>query len=164
MKTAVVFYSKDGSTKIAAGIIAQKLGADVFELEEVKKRGKSFFSLVAAGFSGATGKKSALVNTFAQEIKEYEMICIGSPIWAGNPAAAVNSFVDTVDASGKDAIVFSMQADSDPYESGAKCADTIKTALENNGAKVVNIIKLYNAKSKNDSKDEIQKQISQKLK
>lgn len=164
MKTAVVYYSKNGCTKAAAEVIAQKLSADIFALEEVKKRGNSLFSFIAEGFGGATGKKSSLINTFKQELTEYDKICIGSPVWAGNSVPAINTFVDSLDAKGKEIIVFSVQADDKPDQSSAKCADSIKAALEIKGAVVLQVVKLYGARiKKTANKDDINKQIDAKL-
>ncbi len=160
MKTAVVFYSKDGSTKIAAEILAEKLDADLYPLKEVKKRGRSIFAYLAAGFAGAACKKSEIIDSFKEQMKQYDKICIGTPIWAGNPAPAVNTFMSELDADGKQIIIFTMQADRTPYKSNAKCADIIKETLEDKGAKVLQIIKLYNAKAANSAqRDKIKKQI-----
>ena len=86
MKTAVVYYTYDGSTRVAAEVLARRLGADVFELEEVKKRGKSALSFMAAAFGALAGKRSRIKSDFAAEMKSYDCVYIGSPVWANKTA------------------------------------------------------------------------------
>ena len=52
MKKAVVFYSLDGNTRMIAGKIAKKFEAEIFELEEVKKRPGRYESIYERRFSG----------------------------------------------------------------------------------------------------------------
>ena len=82
MKTAVVYYTYGGSTRVAAEVLAKQLSADVFELEEVKKRGKSALSFMTAGFGALAGKRSRIKSDFAAEMKNYDCLYIGSPVWA----------------------------------------------------------------------------------
>ncbi len=91
MKTAIVFFSYDGSTRVAAEVLSEKTGADLFELEEKRKRDRSPLSFMAAGFSASIGKRSRLKDTFSQQLETYGKIYIGTPVWAGKATPAVNS-------------------------------------------------------------------------
>ncbi|MGI5849236.1 MAG: flavodoxin family protein [Christensenellales bacterium] len=164
MKKAVVFYSHDGSTKVAAEVIAKKYGADIFEIEEVKKRGHSGLAFVGAAFGAVFGKKSRIKSTFAQELKRYEDLFIGTPVWAGKSAPAVNTFVDALDASGKKIVIFTVQADKKPDKLPAKCADIIKNKLEDKGSIILKIARLWGAPpGKTVEIKDIQKQIDEKI-
>ena len=141
MKTAVVFYSRDGSTKTAAGVFAKKLSADIFELEEKNDRLKKSF--IAAGFCAAIGKKSRLKHDFCEQMDRYETICIGTPVWASRAVPAVNAFVNALNADGKDVIIFTVQADTNPTP---KSAQKLIETLERKGAKINRVICLYGAR------------------
>lgn len=161
MKTAVVFYSKDGSTKVAAQILGEKLGADVFELEELKKRGSSPLSFMAAGFGAAVGKKSRIKSDYAAQMGAYGKIFIGSPVWASRCVPAVNTFVDRLDAKGKTIIVFTVQADKSP---SPKAAEPLVAALEKKGAASVSTLCLYGqAPGKTADRSDMEKQIEPKM-
>ena len=158
MKTAVVFFTRDGSTRVAAQVLAEKLSADIFELEEVKKRGGSPFSFMAAGFGAFTGARSRLKNDFAAQMGAYERICIGTPIWAGQAVPAVNTFVHRLGAKDKKVIVFAVQGDPDTNKNSAQ---KLFAALEKKGALVETMLCLYGADvGKTAQKEDIEKQIS----
>jgi flavodoxin len=163
MKTAVVYYTRDGSTRKAAELLAKQLGADVFELEEVKKRGKSALAFMAAGFGAASGKRSRLKNDFAAEMREYDSLYIGSPVWAGKTTPAFNAFVASLDASGKKISLFTVQADPNPESKPPECLNAHKQALEKRGSTVVRLLRLYGASpGKTADAEHIQAQLSAK--
>ncbi|MDD5017742.1 MAG: hypothetical protein PHO15_06570 [Eubacteriales bacterium] len=163
MKTAVVFYTRDGSTKVAAKVIGEKFDADVFELEEAKKRGNSPGAFICAGFGAAIGRRSKLKNAYARDMKDYDRICIGTPIWAAKATPAVNAFTHALEPKGKEIIIFTLQADKD-LDASKKGADILKKALEKKGATVIKIVRLCGAGVGETAKeDEIQTQIDTKL-
>jgi len=145
MKTAVVYYTYDGSTRVATEVLARHLGADVFELEEVKKRGKSALSFMAAGFAALAGKRSRIKNDFAAEMKHYDCLYIGSPVWANKTAPAVNTFLGSLDAAGKKIVLFTLQADPNVESAPDKCLLAHKQALEKRGATVLRLLRLHGA-------------------
>ena len=145
MKTAVVFYTRDGNTHLAADVLARKLGADVFELEEDKERGKSAASFMAAAFGAAFGLRSRLKSSFAQEMKSYDSICIGSPVWAGKTVPAVNTFIHGLNASGKKIMLFTVQADPQPDAKPPVSLNAHKQVLEKRGASVTQILRIHGA-------------------
>ena len=142
MKTAVVYYSRDGSTRVAAKVLAQKFGGEVFELEEEKKRGDAASQFMAAAFGALIGKKSKLKNSYAREMRNYDRICIGTPIWAAKAAPAVNAFISALDAKDKEIIIFTLQADPKPTSKGA---NILRRKLEKNGGSVTDVIPLHGA-------------------
>lgn len=165
MKTAVVFFSYDGSTRVAAKLISEKFGADLFELEEARKRGKSPLSFMTAGFSASIAKKSRLKNTFAPQMKEYVRIYIGTPIWAGKAVPAVNSFVHSLDAKGKEIVFFTVQADPNPEGNESKSLNSFKKILEKRGAKVLNAARIHGtAPGKTAKTEDLKAQLDSKLK
>jgi flavodoxin len=165
MKTAVVFYTRDGSTRIAAEVLAKKVEADVFELEEVKLRGKSALSFMAAGFRASTGWSSRLKNNFAAEMKGYETIYVGSPVWAGKTTPAFNAFVKGLDAAGKQLVLFTVQADPAPEAKPPVCLEAHKQALEKRGGHVIQILRLHGTPpGKTADTGDIQTQIDARIK
>ncbi len=145
MKTAVVFYTRDGSTRMAAELLAKKLGADMFELKEMKQRGKSPAAFIAAGFGASVGLRSRLADDFAQQMQAYDTICVGSPVWAGKTVPAVNAFLHGMDAAGKTIMLYTVQADPQPQAKPPVCLEAHKQALEKRGAKVTRLLRMHGA-------------------
>lgn len=143
MKKAVVFYSLDGSTKAAAGLIAQSVGADIFELEESRPRKSKPMTFVAGGFGALTGARSRLKENPAGEMDDYDCLYIGSPIWASHTVPAVNTFVSALKAQGKQVVLFTVQADPDTVDT--KGVQKLAARLGKRGAAVKRTIALHGA-------------------
>jgi len=164
MKTAVVYYSLEGSTRVAAQAIAERLDADVFELKEVKQRKKGFALFLLGGFAAAAGRGSRVEDTFAERMNAYEMICIGTPIWASSPAPAVNTFAAVLNPNGKQILLFTMQADPDTQSPPGKKVEQLCEKLRKKGSNVLPVLRLYGSSpGKSASKEHIEKQLEQKL-
>jgi flavodoxin len=92
MKSLVIFYSLTGKTKLVAQTIAEALNAELVEIEEVKPRKRGFATHLTVGFAAITNKESQIkpVNV---NWNRYDMVFIGSPVWASRPTPAINSLV-----------------------------------------------------------------------
>ena len=106
MKKAVVFYSLSGNTQAAAKEIAEGIGADLIELKLVKpfptEKSKQ---LALGGMQAMFGKKPA-IQELSKNIKEYDVLILGTPIWAGTIAAPVHSFLNKYQVLDKIVAVF----------------------------------------------------------
>ncbi len=106
MKAAVVYYSMSGNTDYTAQKIAEKLGADIIRIAPVKaypeKGAKKF---LAGGRSAVMGETPELVP-YRFDADGYDIVIIGTPVWAGTMAPPVKSFIrqNPAIASGRIAI------------------------------------------------------------
>jgi flavodoxin len=105
MKTLVVYYSLTGKTRLVAGAIAEALNALLVEITEKKTRKIGPFIYLIGGFGAMTNRRSK-INPVDVDLKQYERIFIGSPIWASRPTPAVNSFIHQTNFGGRDVIAF----------------------------------------------------------
>jgi flavodoxin len=105
MKTLVVYYSLTGKTRLVAGAIAEALNALLVEITEKKTRKIGPFIYLIGGFGAMTNRRSK-INPVDVDLKQYERIFIGSPIWASRPTPAVNSFIHQTNFGGRDVIPF----------------------------------------------------------
>lgn len=97
MAALVVFYSKSGNTKALAQAYAQRLNADIFEIEERKPRiGNGY---VKNGFQ-ASFQYASKVKALP-DVSAYETIYVGTPIWASKCAPAINRFLKDTTLKGK---------------------------------------------------------------
>jgi flavodoxin len=99
-KTAIVFFSKDGTTKMGAELLNKRLNGKVIELKEAKK----------GNFIQAIFKKgSHLVDNPWYEITDVQQVYFMFPIWAGNGVPAMNTFLGKADFKGKEIIIITFQ-------------------------------------------------------
>jgi flavodoxin len=90
-KVLVVFYSRTGNTEKVGKDIAQALGADVEKIIDKKPR-SGFIGYIAA-CKDAYKKNLTEIEPVTKDIKSYDLIVVGSPIWAGTMAPAIRTFL-----------------------------------------------------------------------
>jgi flavodoxin len=104
MKSLVVYYTRTGNTKFVAETIAAELGSDIEEVIDLKKRGGTL-GYMAAG-RDATGEKLTEIAPTKQVPKDYDLIIVGTPVWAWRPSAAIRTYLSKNDLSGKKVALF----------------------------------------------------------
>ena len=123
MKSLVAYYSLTGKTKLVSQAIAEALQVELVEVEEVKPR-RGFVTYFTGGFA-ATNNKGSKISPIDVNLKQYNTIFIGSPIWASRPTPAINSFIYNTNFEGKSIVPF--------FTMGGNNSDK---ALENITAKI----------------------------
>lgn len=109
-KKLVAYFSATGTTKSVAETLAQAANADLYEIKpEVlyksddlnwhKKSARSTIEMHDKSFRPATADKDA-------NIKQYDTIFIGFPIWWFVAPTIINTFLESYDFKGKKIIVF----------------------------------------------------------
>lgn len=142
MKSAVVYYSLDGSTRAAAQAIAAKKGTDIFELIEKKGKRKGPWGFMKSGFQAVMKAKTKLVDDHTGKLKDYDTLYIGTPIWAAMPAPAVNAFLSTADLKGKSVYFFILKGDPAPG-SCPKALEYLTACAKAGGGEVKSIYELH---------------------
>lgn len=123
-KTLVVYYSATGNTENAATMIANTLGADVFELEPAEPYSSEDLnwtnadSRVSKEHENEDERDVKLVSATVDNWSDYDTVLIGYPIWWGIAAWPVNEFITTNDFTGKTVIPFATSASSGMGQSG----------------------------------------------
>lgn len=123
-KILVVYYSANGHTEKVANVIADTVGADLFELEPVDSYSNEDLnytnadSRVSREHENEELRDVELVSVAAEDWDSYETVLIGYPIWWGIAAWPVDSFVKENDFTGKTVIPFCTSASSGFGESG----------------------------------------------
>ena len=106
MKTAVIYYSYEGSTALVAELIREELKADIFEIKtRINKKRKGFAKYFWGGLEVVTHKKPALLP-LSIDINKYDLVVLGSPVWAGSPSSPVFSFLTGTEIKGKKIALF----------------------------------------------------------
>jgi flavodoxin len=124
MKPLVVYYSLTGKTKLVAQAIAETLNATLVEIKETKSR-KLGPSIYAIGGMEAKMNRGSKINPVDVDLKQYEKIFIGSPVWNSRPTPAINSFIYQTNFEGRSIIPFFTMA-----------GDNAEKALANITAKI----------------------------
>ncbi len=94
MKTLVVYYSRTGTTKKVGDLIASKLDADIEEIIDVKSRKGPIGYIV----SGREAMKKVIpeIQDIKRQVKDYDILIIGTPIWGWNMSSPVRAYLEKI--------------------------------------------------------------------
>jgi len=106
MKTAIIYYSLDGNCALVAKTIKDALNADIFEIKTVDKKKRRGIAKLAWGGFQVIMKKKPELEPLSVDINNYDLIILGSPVWAASPAPAIVSFLDKNKITGKKVALF----------------------------------------------------------
>jgi flavodoxin len=91
MRTLVIYYSRDGHTKTVAEAIAAALQADCEAIRETQTR-DGIKGWLTAG-RDATLKKDTAIEPTKFDPQNYDLVIIGTPVWAFTMASGVRTWL-----------------------------------------------------------------------
>lgn len=128
MKNLVVYYSKTSNTETVAQEIAKAVNGEIKKIQLVKD-----ISFGWAAFTALLGLKGK-IKAIDFNVKDYDNIFIGSPVWAGKSSTPINTFLSAVDFTGKSVFIFITQGDDKTPNS---VYESITTRIEAKGGKII---------------------------
>lgn len=153
MKSIVMYYSRTGKTAATAKALADKLSSEIIEIKDIKGR-KGFIGYIKAALD-ARGMKTTSIEPDTINTADYDTICIGTPVWAGKPAPAINTIIKNADIRGKDIILF-VTLGGNRYED---TLNSMSKEVEEKGGNVIKTIAI--AKTNNKTEADIANEINQ---
>ena len=134
MSTLVTFFSAEGTTAKVAKEFAERIGADIFEIVPVEPYTKSDINWknpVSRCNREQMGGKDVPVTDKIDDLKQYDTVYIGFPIWYGQAPRVVYTFCKDYDWKGVTIHAFATSGGSGI----GKTADKLKKYV--NGAESV---------------------------
>lgn len=144
MKSLVVYYSLTGKTRLMARVIGEALDARLVEVEERWPIPWPFV-YVSGGFRAMTNRGSR-IKPVAVDLRQYDRIFIGSPIWASSPTPAINSFIYQTNFEGRSIIPFFTMGGT----TSEKALANIATKIEKSRGKVAGSFAITSYKVSNE--------------
>ena len=99
-----------GNTHIVADMIAEATGADTFEIKTVKSYPENYRECTEVAKKELTDNVRPELATKVENMKDYDVIFIGYPIWWSDMPMAIYSFMESYDFKGKTIIPFCTSA------------------------------------------------------
>ncbi|HSB95361.1 MAG TPA: hypothetical protein VLC91_02875 [Spongiibacteraceae bacterium] len=90
-KYLVVYYSRTGSTRAIAVALAKALHCDIEAIVDTNKRSGIWGYLRCV--LDTLEKRSATIAPPKKNISGYELVIVGTPVWAGSVAAPVRAYL-----------------------------------------------------------------------
>jgi flavodoxin len=133
MSRCVIFHSHTGVTLSLARKIKAACGADLIEVMPKKRYGR--LSLYTIGMFRAIKGRQDPIEQKKIDVAGYDLVILGTPVWAGNPTPAFNAAVSALKGhEGKKAVVL-VTCKSNPGQT----AGIVRKRLEDLGMKVIDV-------------------------
>ena len=130
MRTLVVYYSMGGNTAWAAEKIAEQTGAETLRLEPAKAYpSKGFRKFLWGGKSAVMAEKPEL-QPYQFDAEQYDRIIFGFPVWAGNIAPPIRTFIHDNDLKDIRCAAFACQGGSGAEKAFGKLRECLGKDLE----------------------------------
>jgi len=130
MKIAIVYYSYGGNTREVADILSEYLqsegSVETIELNALDESDGFIMQGARAFFH-----KQAWLDKVDFDLRLYDMVCFGTPVWAFAPTPAMNTFLDSCyGLKGKEILLFTTYGSGTGKE---RCMDFMENALAKKG-------------------------------
>ncbi len=140
-KILVLYYSRTGTLRKVAGGITINLNCDMEEIIDTKNR-KGIIGFISAGRTAMTEKLTEILP-IKSDLTKYDLVVIGTPVWAGKVSTATRTFLVQNADKIKEVAVFCASG-------GAGKSKVVSIVEEITGKKVTGVLEI----SGKDFKDE----------
>lgn len=93
MRTAIVYYSMSGNTAYTAQKISDELQADLIEIKPEKQYPDKGIRKYLWGGKSAVMAETPRLLPYEFQPEKYEQVIFGFPVWAGNIAPPLRTFI-----------------------------------------------------------------------
>lgn len=131
MKTCIIYHSYSGITRGIAEKVQAATGGDLIEVKP--RRPYTTLTAYSLGCIRARGEEAEPIEPATIDVAPYDLIVIGTPVWAWKTTPATNAAVNALqNSAGKKAVVFAT--------CGSQAGEAIpimEQALEKKGVSVI---------------------------
>ena len=104
-KMLILYYSQNGNTKAVAEQLQAKLGADIEAIVPVIPYDGDFQATIERGRTELEGQLPE-IQPIASDLKKYDVIFLGFPVWFGTYAPPVGTLLEEYDFAGTKVVPF----------------------------------------------------------
>lgn len=131
MTDLVIYYSRTNNTKIASQTIANKINGNIEEIKDNKDR-KGWIKYLIGAYD-AIKQNETNISYNKLNLKEYNTVYIGTPVWASKPAPAINQFIKENDFTDVNVITFATMGSS----GGESTTKIMNDVITKKGGKII---------------------------
>lgn len=129
----VTYFSQTGTTRAVAKKIRKLTGGDLLQIKAKKKYTSNYDKLVKIAKKEIDKNTRPKVTTEAKNIRSYDVIYVGYPIWWHTKPRVVNTFLEKYNLNGKTIIPFCTSGGSEIDESLPALRNSAKGAVIKEG-------------------------------
>jgi flavodoxin len=140
MKALITYYSFSGNTDKVANIFADVLRKKGEVAAQRLKPVEDIQKFILQCKAALMGERALLGSNIQFDTWQYDLILIGSPVWAFAPTPSINTYLDKVSGlKGKRVITFLTSGSGTGV---SRCFKNIRKVLESKGASVIGEINI----------------------
>ena len=132
MRILTVFYSLEGNCLALAEVIRESVSSDIEALRPEKEIPRQGFLRLLIGGKQALFGQSVPNQPLVASIAEYDLIFIGTPVWAWRMSPPVLRFLTETDWTGKKVALYAMHGGCP-----GKTLKAMQTVIESRGGRVI---------------------------
>jgi flavodoxin len=110
MKTAIIYFSYDGNTAMIAEMLKKCLQADVLELHLADETHRKGLVKLLWGGRQVLFHETPALKPYSISIEQYDVVIIGTPVWAGSPSPPIHAFLEKTKITGKKVALYCCHA------------------------------------------------------
>ena len=126
-KILIVYYSLTGNTQFIAEALRDSIEADILELKPIKELNADKGSRFMWGGYQSTMKKKPKLKDFDINPLEYDLVILGTPVWAWNISPPMRSFLSKFDFTDKNVALWMCHA-GDGIKAMIRFKEVLKSA------------------------------------
>lgn len=105
-RVLIAYYSQTGETRRAAGILAEKLGAELYEIIPDRSYDPDMWKAWDEAQAERKDNDYPALRGELPDLTNYDMVIIGGPVWGFTLANPVTTFLRETDFSGRTVSAF----------------------------------------------------------
>ncbi|WNL44056.1 flavodoxin [Dyella sp. BiH032] len=87
----IAYYSRSGTTRQVARQLADKLGADLYAIQDARPR-RGLFGYLQSALEAMRGSLPD-IKPCTTPLSQYDMVVLGTPVWMGHLASPMRRFL-----------------------------------------------------------------------
>lgn len=108
--TLIVYFTYTNNTKTIAEQIQKKLNCDIIQIETKTPYSKDYQTVVNDNNNSETSNYIPEIKDINIDLKKYDTIILGTPVWWYRPVPAIRAFLTKYDLRNKTIIPFATNA------------------------------------------------------
>ena len=105
-KSLILYFSQTGTTEVVAHQLQEMLGADIEAIVPVVPYDGSYMETIERGRKEKDEGTFPEIQPLKADIRSYDVIFLGYPVWFGTYATPIETLLRTVDFKGKKVVPF----------------------------------------------------------
>lgn len=102
----IVYYSQTGTTRAAAKNVQKLTGGDFVQIKTEKSYPSNYDEMLEVAEKEQDENARPALKTKINNMKKYDVVMVGYPIWYGLQPMLINTFLESYDFAGKTVVPF----------------------------------------------------------